>query len=407
MRTVFGRALSDSLAQVQRLPLLQDLDVDDGDLISDDIRSFSPYFKREPLAASLIASSLQEWSSEAAEIFGIALGQELKRCSTVAEILKVRKDLYSLLLPVYFSSPSGETFFQTIKSRVGARVDDLVSKIKLEPVLPEVSTPPDLWEPMITKESAMIEEVHHRRNGMDYGLRKFSRALEAWETAIKGTLDSFEATQSVRWGDLVEEDDEREHEAASLVKSLVGDLEKFVSSTKEAIRRSVSALEARVLRSIESTQEEAENVVLQLRLVRLMRSVQRAFPKEASLQDLENKVNGLHKVLASKVVERITMKPGRSAATGGMPSSLAFNLLQEISMVMVEVGGVDIWSRAAVREVKSAMHRILMDEEAWNEFDRAYLGCALGVEEDAEVKKGAAAEYWLRTKMLFGVLDGR
>ena len=141
-----------------------------------------------------------------------------------------------------------------------------------------------------------------------------------------------------------------------------------------------------------------------------------------SLQSLREAVPRLHGVIGAEVVGRLsgvmeTRKGKPSAVLEDLPSPVAFRTLRTLCGVMLEVGGVDVWTGLAVEVVKGMVRERVFEEEGRkeyyvrNEFDDVYLRVALGVAVAdlplgvEEGTKKAAVEYWGRTRLLFGVLD--
>lgn len=447
LKRVFGRALTDTLSNLQRRPILSDQDLvgsevlgSDGilALVSPDIRSFSPYFKRDPVSTSEFASNLDNWTSDACEVLTTALEQQLETVTDTSEILGLRRDLYSALLPLYFSSASCATIHRTIQQKLGERLQQLVhsTAAQLEAIAtdlvgcePTSQTRLDLWKPevatmpLVGGGTAFLDHVHKRHHGTGSQMINRSRSLRKWTASVSHMLADFDRSRSVRWRDMLEEpDDEQEDEAEDVVRALSDrDPTNFSTQARASLKTAVGAFEAKIAQAAFNCIDDedahgVEVVVHYLRVIRLtLNPLRQAFPQEAALNDLESTVPKLHKIVAEKVVAQVlasfdTSSHDRSSAAptvDHLPSPATFDLLEQLCEVMSTVGGTDIWSPAAVAKLQSILaDKFLSEPNGRSEFDQAYLGCALASTRSSPSSEEAKAarEYWARTKLLFGVL---
>lgn len=453
LKRAFARALTDALSTVQRRPILLDLNLAAPEvfgsvavltLVSDDIRSFSPYSKREPVSAADFASSLHEWTTSACDTLGAALRHQLSEISDMSEVLRLRHQLYSSLLPVYFSSVSCTTIHKTIQQHLLEHIEALVRTraSDLEAIAgdfvkcdtSQIQTP-DLWKREVATMSlrgggtAFLEHVHKRHNGTGSEMLNTSRALKKWTMSVRQMLAGFENIRSTRWRDLLEEpDDDQEDEAADVTQTLLdGDPAQFSSSAGSSLQSAVTAFGAKVLKAALKCVEDAEGhdvgvAVYYLRVIRLtLKPLREAFPEEAILDNLRSAVPQLQQLIAEKVTATVLKSFDKSSIqqlsaapdADHLPSPTTFKLLRELCVAMAEVGGNDVWSQAAVASLKSTLgEKVFTTDSGFirTSFDQAYLGCALAStrsalppEPSAEELK-AAQDYWSRTKLLFGVL---
>ncbi|ETN40319.1 uncharacterized protein HMPREF1541_04595 [Cyphellophora europaea CBS 101466] len=450
LRRVFGTALTDALSTIQRRPILLNIDLVGSDLagsndilglISDDIRSFSPYFKRDPVSASDFTRSLELWTSEACEILAAALDQQLSCISDVSEVLGLRRELYTVLLPLYFNSTSCAAIHQTVQQKATDRIGALVTKHmselgiiaqKIIEAQSDDSQSLELWRSEVATMSvagggaAFLNHVHRRYHGTTSHMLNLSRSLNQWIALVQHTSAAFESSRLVRWRDLLEEpDDEQEDEAAELIEGLArSDPDTFSTQSRSSLKTCVAAFESKLVQAASLCLKDEADVTGSVHYLRAIRTtlhpLRQAFPEEAGLVDLASIVPELYARVAEEVVERVLapLKEGsdqESAAPliDNLPSPSAFNLLQALCTTMTDVGGSDVWSRAAVAGLKTQMRAKVLTEDSpfiRNEFDQAYLGCALGSTKEVTPqaalpeKEKAAREYWTRTKLLFGAL---
>lgn len=452
LKRVFTRAMTDAISNVQRRPILVDLNlvgtgvVGSNELLTllpEDIRSFSPYFKREPVSPSDIDVSLAQWTSEASDILKIALQQQLQLTDDISDVLSIRRELYTTLLPLYFSSTSSEKlhlslqqeFSVRIKSLVKARAEELL-KIATEFIssTPARQTALDLWQPAVASmqlaggANAFLGQIKKRRHGTSAAMLKASRNLENWTARIGAVLTAFEELKAIRWRDLLEEpDDDQDESAGSILRALLNETPtEYRVHAIASFKTAVEDFEKEVLRSANecingADDHDVSTGVHHIRVIRLaLQPLRKALSQETVLGSLETTIPKLHQFIADKTAAQVVASMDKKLERLGnarpielMPSPVAFALLQEVCGTMSMVGSHDVWSTAAVQKLKSCMKDKVFTGTATfslSDFDLAYLGCALAStgnevsprESPKEAK--AAQEYWARTKLLFGNL---
>lgn len=452
LRRAFGRPLSDALSNLQRRPVLQDLDVVTSGvvasqesllLISEDVRSFSPYFKREPIASTESSSRLISWTADACTVLKETLHKDAGGSDKSSEVLDLRRKLLSILLPSYFSSNAGQLILETVSASISERLIELAeqraSGLKvIAAQLAERSLPNtqnlDLWNHELAVMSfndgcdAFLGQVHRRFRGQTSFLSSMSKRLKRWIETTRAALADLEEVRSVRWRDLLEEpSDEQEDDAIEIIKTLSdGQLQQLADKMKHLTRDSIAAAETIIVESVNTVLNESEDTnraVYQVRAIRIfLGPLQHALPDDATLTTLGATVDALHKMIAKFVVSKTLEAHKASAPTQeeksvieGLPSPAAYSLLQGVCEAMYNVGGTDVWSRAAVIRVKQVMKDEIFPangkkDESWNDFDQAYLACALDQDisatPDTAVANGAK-DYWHRTRLLFGILAGQ
>ena len=455
-RSLFGRPIVEAIYDLQRKPILADpsirelesLDLDRIiSLIPNDIRSFVPYFKRSAPTAEEMQSTLEAWSREACQIFSKALRHYLQDMDQLEDVLDLRKQLFNLLLPSYFSTSGGSTIKEEITQAVNGQVtavfqrqenklqrstDLLLDTAKFgQPPLP-------LWSESLAFSSLesgsnnLIRKVRKRHAGHNSNLSKVSRALDQWVSLANNTLSQLDDLSKTRWRDILEEPDEDgEDDAAALIRSLTeGDPKLY----RQAIQTS---LKGAVLKHETSIADAANNIVDGggdlSKAVALLRSIhvstsslQNALPGGVEFAKLQKLVPRLQQMVADKVAERlVTATAGKTGAgkwdksvlPENAPSPRAFSTLRRLCKIMLEVGGTDSWSPALVQLVKKAVGLRIFETKLENsymhhDFDKVYLAIALELKPtgnsgdawtSAELST-SASEYWTRTKLLFGIL---
>lgn len=455
-KSLIGRPLTEAVGNLQKRPILaeplfRDMESLNLDrlwvLIPSDIQSFVPYFKRTVLSPEEIKAKLETWSRDASAALTRALETLLSNLRDVNRVLELRKELYTILLPLYFSTPAREEIQKQIKTALNGRLDSLLRSqvAQLDTVvtkLLETGTTEmrynSLWDSELAHSGVnssggrFAQRVKTHHSGYHESLVKASRSLNKWIASIKTTEALFEELSRVRWRDLVEEpDEEDEEEALEIVKDLSQtDSNGYKQILKSSLHAALATYESTITQSAtnaEKANTRTEGVTMLLRSIRMTSSaLQAGFAASANFDSIGQVVVKLHEILAAETIKRLSTtneeagkKPTQTDTLfpENMPSPKAFLALQKLCEVMFDIGGTDIWSRPAVGRVKDHCRaRIFASEHrAWymeNAFDEAYLLQALKTSSSPGEKKSAdvlehekaAAEYWTRTKLLFGPL---
>ncbi|KIW70832.1 hypothetical protein PV04_03070 [Phialophora macrospora] len=455
-KSLVGLPVIEAMNDLQRKPILADpsirnLDSLDLDrlvsLIPDDIRSFVPYFKRSTPTSEEMQSKFESWSQDACRALSDALRQCLSGMSQTSEVLELRRQLYTLLLPFYFSTPAGsytkEQIAQALNEKIsvvcrtqGAQLDQSTSLLLRHEASSKAPHP--LWDEQMALAGLdsggnnFIREVRKRHSGHNATLSKASRTLDRWVSAANTTLNQLDETSRTRWRDILEEPDEDdEDEAEALIKALGEADPKLYKETLEAsLHEAVLRHESRIAEVTTQTLNEKSDIshaVASLRFIRLSISSLKHVPSEyAKFERFREIVPKLQQVIANEVAEQLSRrvrsvdragKWDKSILPDNMPSPQPFSTLRHLCRIMLDLGGSDLWSPPLVALVKEAVSLRIFAAEAkpgymHNEFDEVYLGIALGHEHAASTQDAAtrkelvksASEYWTRTKLLFGVL---
>ena len=454
--SMIGRPMVEAMNNLQRKPILADpsirnlesLDLDRIlSLIPDDIESFVPYFKRSALTSEETEAKLEEWSRDACRVFIDALRQSLLRMNQVDAVLDLRRRLYTLLLPSYFSVPAGSFIKEQIAHVINEKVRMICHSQGLQlhqstDLLLDESThnkmAKSLWDEDLALfnldagAKKLIRQISMRHAGHVASSSKALRALERWVAEANATLSQFDEISKIRWRDILEEpDEENEDDATALIKTLGDEDPKHYrdsmrSELQDAVLKHESALTKAADQAIKGS-SDLSNAVALLRSIRLsMVSLQHAFPEHAKFHKIQAAMPKLLQLVADEVAEQLSSKVRHSNKAidsdkgllpGNMPSPRAFSTLRRLCKIMTDVGGTDLWSPPLVERVKKTVSSRVFDVESKaaymdHEFDEVYMSIALGrkdlemAQDGAKAKELAksASEYWTRTKLLFGVL---
>ncbi|KEF61474.1 uncharacterized protein A1O9_03040 [Exophiala aquamarina CBS 119918] len=456
-KALVGRPLVEAMTNLQKRPILTDqalrnletLDLDRTiSVISSDIQSFVPYFKRSALSPKDIQAKLETWSEEASRVLVAALDAYLRDLENTVLVLNLRKDLYTILLPSYFSTLGSSNMHNQMRNVLSKKLQSIclgqVKQLKditssLTEGVGEHPKIKSLWDGDITQAGAntrgsrAIKQVKSRHTGHHTSLAKATRSLEKWVSSIKITEFSFTELSKTSWRDLMEEpDEEDEQESIELSKQLgMTDAENHVGFLQESLREGLSTYETSIVEAatrLSSGSSDIEKAVALIRSIRMsIATLQDAFPKHMAFEKIHEIIPRLHEIVAGEVVRRLSQmseRRGKSAVSKqeslpeDMPSPKTFSTLRRLCEVMFDIGGTDIWSTSGVAKVKNQVQARVFDAEhkaayVMNEFDEAYLRAALNVagnpSDDTSHLAGpqtqAAQDYWGRTKLLFGLLS--
>lgn len=452
-----GRPLAEAMTNLQKRAILADpalrnlesLDLDRTvSLISSDIQSFVPYFKKSTLTPEDARAKLEAWSDGATQVLVTTLVTYLNASSDTFSVLNLRKELYTALLPSYFSTPGAANMHQQIRRILNEKLQsvclsqvkqlhDITSNLIEGPAdAPEVKS---LWDNDIaqsgsnTQGSRLIKQVKSRHTGHHNSLNKAQKSLGKWVASTKTTEASLTELSKTSWRDMMEEPDEEDEEEALDLSKQLGkiDVEGYIKFLQSSLQEGLSAYEASIVDAatrIGTDNSDVGRSVALLRSIRMSVAVlQDAYPHYMAFEKIQEVIPQLHDSVAGEVVHRLSEmseRKGRSKMSPNeslpedMPSPRAFLTLRRLCKIMFDVGGTDIWSASAVEKVKIQVHARLFDSEHKNaymttEFDEAYLQAALGttakIADDAPDSAAghvqAAQDYWTRTVLLFGLLS--
>ncbi len=452
LRHLTGRPVIDALSNLQKQPIIESSNVMDleilnlkgiGALIPPEIRTFIPYFKRTPFATDEVREALLSWSSDAWSILETGLERLLLSQREVVRVLELRRALFAILLPVYFSCPGMSSIQQAIHrvltKRVEVLINDHVKQLTAFADNVVSSTPSEacsgnLWEEGFTKMSlrsgaaAFIRQTHCRRRGTSRHLESTTCSLLAWISSTTALNHSFDELRKIRWRDMLEEPDEaQEDEANQVIEKLSKDGPLIYSVyMRTGLVRGFDDLERVLVKTIASDvvqNTSADAAVEHLRTIReLVVPLRQAFPNNPGFQVLDKQIPSLHGVIAAELLIRVSTIPEgdmevrkqqEGASIDNLPSPRAFGFLYRLCVTMLEIGGTDLWSSAAVKVIKATFAERVFDQKFQSvyiesTFDEEYLAIVLGhpaseLRGSAE-ERTAAEDYWARTKLLFGVL---
>ncbi|RMZ90431.1 hypothetical protein DV736_g2321, partial [Chaetothyriales sp. CBS 134916] len=444
IKNLTGRSLLEALSNLQKQPIwesqpLQSLELLDLKslvaLLPEEIRSFTPFFKRTPLAPHDVQKMLEGWSNEARALWASSLEQHMLSTESYTDLLQLRQGLYTTLLPLYFSTTGGGELFQAIRKAIEARMHALatnrclslshiVSRFEKFVKMPEVA--PSLWQPELAKLSLndgghkLIQQVWGRYTGRPASQAKALRRITRWISSVEDMQDEFDKLRNSRWREHLEEaDDEQDDEAQEILNALTRkDPASYTGHLQEALLAALGAYEEKVSGSVDKLGTQGDHTLEAVSLLRVIRDslnlLRRAF-RDHRFDQVRGKLPHLYGIIANGVVARLvqsetqasTISPASSLED--VPSPRTFAFIQKLCGVMLDIGSTDIWSADVVNTLQSAITGCIFQDEKRKHFmetafDEDYIRTALGQPSAAESRNKAAVAYWARTKLLFGVL---
>ena len=450
-KAICGRGVVELLQNLQRQPLIEDeqvtqvetpqLDIN-STLLPADVLSFMPYFTRSTPSASEMRVSVRVWVGDMMKHLAREVEAAVSDLNLIG-VLRTRKQIFCILLPACFSASIGESGISLVREEFSKRIvqllkqqaqhlHDIGSTLRSaqndSPV--ELLWHTDVIRRMNAKMSASdLSSIRNLHLGAIGGLQALFSLLRKWLRRVQMTREELQNLTKMRWQDKIEEyDDDDEDTARTIISGLAKDEpESFLESLDSAAFGAAITFIATVNELSSETTKELSNigrstrVPTLLRLIREVRTVfQSLFPKEnfptlvASTRELEE---ALAQQTASEVfatIESSDFTNASSFVAEDLPSPVAVSVLRQICTVMAGTGGIDLWTKAAVRKLQRlVLKRIAAnDKKAYyirSDFDENYLQAALDGHEGSEQSTSdhqarKAAMYWNRTRTLFGAL---
>lgn len=453
-KTLKGHPVSEAMNALQRKAILADpavrdlesLDLDrTWPLLPEEIQTFVPYFQRTSSTSEETHTELETWSKESCGILEKAVNEYLAQLNDAGEVLELRRELFTSLLPMYFSTPASKDVSKCIRESLNERVRAICQDhgLRLNKIADQLisashssASGSSLWSaemvqiPPDNGGSKMIRRLKARHSGLNKTLSKATKALDGWIADIHAANDQINELSKVRWRDMIEEPDEDQEDEATLeVRLLCEDDPGYYSKNlQDSSRKAVSGYEeslAAAASEIISQPSDLTRVVYIVRAIRISAGIlYKAIQEETHTSGVVEKMHDLHKVIADEVARQLSegsRGPNRapewvtSQLPDGMPSPKAFMTLRRLCRIMADIGGTDLWTAPAVALVKKAVAAEVFDTERKGKyletgFDEAYL--RVGLQDGVNVANSkvepenvkSAIEYWTRTKLLFGVL---
>lgn len=457
-KLLIGQEVPRALQKLQQAAILHDPDVLCLEhlnlnslriLMPNEVQTFTPYIKKSALSEHEAKTLLEAWSEEAFTIVRSQLVTHLKTLADTSSAFQLRQDLLTAGLQSCFSTPAHVNIVDTLRATINENIVSLmqeqiseIAKISTRMVdlnnthessdinISAHTTTPTIWSstlvttPISKTANSFLGQLKAAHLGSTPYLHELSSSLTTWCTSITNLRQQITSLKQIRWQDSLEEPEDTDEEIAkTILRTLsIDDPTSYSENLSSNLERSVASFQNRIVTAANASNSVNESLFLLRAIREAALHLSAAFP-EVSLSQLHATIPNLHSILAGDAASRLSetmekSRPSKQTADAHLPANLpspaAFATLRNLCTIMLEIGGIDIWTSAAVKTVKEVTMRRIFDEEhkkyyLRNEFDEVYLKTALGgnideVQVETGVRK-AAVEYWGRTRLLFGVLD--
>lgn len=475
IKTLSGRGVVDLLNNIQKNPILEDRDVlaietlqldTIKNLLPTDILTFTPYFKRSASIPSEVRSTLQQWVNDTFKHLLKHIEITIAT-SSLTSVLKTRQTILEILLPNCFSTLSHGIITTSIRQTFSTRIINLIQRetstldslgAEIEPTITSANPYQiTLWESDLPRKltsqppPSCLRDIRKSHLGISNELTTYLNKLRKWLLTCQETQQLTERLSKIRWQDKIEEYDEDDEDVAQeLIAALSRDdpneyrrtFSEAADAAADSFIGSIDAITSTLAAPIEEDSDEqtlstsmtAKTPTL-LRITRETILVFTSLLPSKDLSALHNVTRTLHTSLAQYTTATLIQRLTRGTTAGDpmfippdLPSLGPVLLLKTLCTLMTEIGGVDIWTNAAVVKVKRVvLQRVLVggsgeageeDVDATlrkrfvkSQIDKAYLRVALGGKADdggggQEDVQRRANMLWSRSRLLFGVLGG-
>lgn len=451
-RALFGRAVIELLNNLQKQPLLEDetilqmgvLQIDlYRDLLPADILSFTPYFKRVVPTTSEVQNSIQSWVNDATKYIARDI-EDAIRTSNLISVLRARTEILEVLLPSCFTTSIHKSAaFENIRITFSKKILELLrdQSVRLQQFCGDFQTNElttdegSFWKSDAVRDvntrssNAYLRTLRRLQLGIQKDLESQFQQLRRWAALCSKTREELNSMGRTRWQDKIEEYDDDDEEAAQEILTALSkhDPQQFTEEFESALRDAANAFVTVIAEQATETAgkkvetEAAHQTTNLLRVIREIHTILNALIPSQKFESLITSALKLQFTLAEHTATELfkaieSKHPGvmLSFTTEDLPSPLTVSVLQTLALCMLEKGGIDLWTKPAVRKVRNlVLQRALSAEKRdfyiRSELDEKYLEAALA-EKFAETKPASdsaarkAASYWNRTKTLYGIL---
>lgn len=411
VKALLPRRLSEALGSLRSHPLMKDPEIQNLDGLSlnlherwivNEVLNFTPWIKSDDLSKREAEAMMKDWSTQASEDLVTGLKNNLEGIQDIAEVLVLRKLLLDVWLQVQGSilAHSSPNVLDGLRKAIN---NHLISLLRAQTnglaaigidLSATVATRHirgswkglSLWDASITAMDFSTGAEAFKRALIDRSLGRNDLVLrilkdyESWQGSISNSQSLIEGLKHVRWEDSLEEDEDDDLGPDSTATMLNQEDPDLLEREQTAsLREAFLALEktiADILRNFTAT-DEAQQAAFLLRIIREIR-------RSTSLNSTGSDsvfglfvVSKLHQIIATCIVEdlpitrftRILVKSGnrgRSLWDGDpplpvQPSPATFKLLRCVVTAMADAGS-DLWSTAAVDEVKTKFRKSIAEE---------------------------------------------
>ena len=408
--------LSNALQKLKAKPLLEDKELYDhlelnldlhGHRLGDDIKTFTPYLRHDDLSRPDVGSLMQNWTEQAISSIMSRMRDRVDAVETPEELVTMRRQILELWLSNqrHVGSAIRSIFVNSVREIFVARWLDIINRqcsslgdvgTLLEKTFSEGSEDGfaadfSLWSPDVSLfdlsdgAQSFRETLLFRSQGMTPPLKEMNVRYDKWLFKTQTLSEVIDTLAAEKWqDDLDVYDDELgdDQEGSTLEAALnEEDPRQLREALTTALREAFAELDAR-LQSLDPNsdapaEQKAHRITFLLRSLRHLRqhlpkpytetspsstfgisTIRNLYQRLASTI-LSPSLSKLHpsmrKSLKSQIVPSRPLWEGNPALPS-LPSPWVFNLLQDISHTLADLG-TDLWSPAAIVEVHRELRR--------------------------------------------------
>lgn len=405
---IFPKRLSDALARLKDLPLLQQKDVlslDELELsihapwVAEELRNYTPWPRHDELQKSEADKQLKAWTKQAVRSFVNSLKRSLSAKHSFDEVVQARKEIFNAWpwsgrgLPGLDPDEIVDELREILNEKLSTIISD--STGKLDGVLSIVHPAPtsattkqwssSLWDPDLVAADAsnggavFKERIRNVYYGDDTTSFSAVQAYDTWLDEVTSLMSALKGMKEDRWeADLAEDDDDIDTESrrALLSEDDPRDLEEALS---ESLQKGFSAFQTKLTEQVQHIADtNIEVSVVYLRIIREIsqRSVGEGFGRKLQVSHSFGRdlVGPLQEQIARKAVKGPFEKYlhslesfGTSSTLTGrllwegnpplpiQPSPAVYRFLRDMNSSMSQMGG-DIWSSGTTKALKQFVH---------------------------------------------------
>jgi hypothetical protein len=370
---------------------------------SEDIQDFTPFIRHDDLDGKEAREMLGTFAERGAQVVISGLKKTLHHMMDFKSVTDLRTQVLQLWIrdggraKGFDPQDMQDDLREAINGRLLAVVEMKATKLRL--VGSEVKATFEGWQDGVSDAhtslwdedgydaalsngaAPFIQEVVSRLYGRNDMVSKATHSYNSWFNIIDDVKIVVEQLRRQRWdNDYDEIEDEETIEARQKVLSKE-DPKKLQEKLDVTLDRSFKDLEDQLQALWKEHSGHASSGAMAVYLIRVMRDIRTQLPDRVTIKDFGlSLVPELHSrvgVMASKPATEEFITSGLSDKSVAMrplwegepalptqPSPTVFQLLRNLSLSMTELG-VDLWTPAAMRQMKSLVETRLC--EAWRE----------------------------------------
>lgn len=411
-QTLFPRQVSGALAELKKIPLLQnerildihELDLDNlGVFIDDEFKHFTPYIRHDDLNVSTAAKLLASWSPVALEAYIKSLRTILDTVDDFQRLLDLRKECLQMWILSkgctvgVTKSESLDILRKAFQLRLSRIIDNQAKDIVtvVETIQTALSTSDffaevqqSLWSSELVHielsngASKLMNGVHTRVHGSSLKNEHVLEVYKVWANRINMTRASILELKSKKW--TIEELDDEEEDIDDIedMKYWIEKEDPIELETKlqSALATSIEFLQTGIGACCLRFADDANAGNKAIFVIRLLREIKRTPPNGVVSQDMAFLfVAGLHRAIARPIVQSLISDHKSSILTSIrkvkitarllwdgvpcspiVPSPWSFRLLKSLQQKMTVIG-TDVWTKHAIREIQEILRSMLLD----------------------------------------------